>query len=214
MICPVKHFPAPSWHRFLSMLPQIRNYAAGRFRHLKPEAQEEAIQETIANALVAFARLAELGKIDLAYPTVLARFAVAQIRSGRKVGGTLNVHDASSEYAQRKKGFHLERLDQFDADENQWQEAVVQDTRSAPVSETACFRIDFSTWLRSLPWRHRRIASVLALGHSTSDVAASFDVTPGRISQLRRELAESWKQFHGETVLSSTIPDSSAIPAA
>jgi hypothetical protein len=43
------------------------------------------IQESVANCLVAYVRLVERGKEDLAYPTVLAMFAVKQIRDGRRV---------------------------------------------------------------------------------------------------------------------------------
>ena len=50
--------PTPSWHqRFLAMLPAIETHARLVFRHLGPEAREDAVQETIANALVAFVRL-------------------------------------------------------------------------------------------------------------------------------------------------------------
>ena len=36
-----------------------------------------------------------------AYPSVLARCAVAQIKDGRLVGGRMNVKDVSSPYCQR-----------------------------------------------------------------------------------------------------------------
>src|SRR3972149_3760247 len=67
--------PPPDWHpQFLAMLPVIGNYADHAFRHLDPEGREDAVHEVLANAVVAFARLVELGKPHLAYPTVLARF--------------------------------------------------------------------------------------------------------------------------------------------
>jgi hypothetical protein len=180
------------------MLPKITDYAAIAFRHLSPEAREEAIQEAIANAVVAYARLIQLKKEDLAYPTVLARYAVAQIRDGRRVGNHLNIKDVLSEYAQKQKDFHVERLDRFNDEENTWKEAVVQDTRSAPVPEIVSFRVDFSEWLENLSRRDRRLAAILALNHRTTDVAKMFMLSPGRISQMRRELADSWKEFHGE----------------
>lgn len=180
------------------MAPQIANHARIAFRHLAPEARQEAVQECIANALVAFARLVQLHKADIAYPTVLARFAVAQVRDGRRVGGHLNCCDVSSPYCQRQKGVVMERLDHFDEEENAWREAVVQDTRSAPVSEIVAFRCDFSDWLKRLPRRNRRIAEFLALGNRTSNTARKFRVSEGRVSQLRRELAESWQQFQSE----------------
>ena len=203
MIAPVKKScrknSVPAWHAgFLAMLPAIVTHARICFRRLDPEAREETIQEVIANALVAYTRLYALGKVDLAYPTVLARFAVAQVNGGRKVGNRLNVREVLSKYAQRSKGFVVERLDHFDDEENAWKQAVIQDTRTAPVPDIVSFGVDFSDWLRRLPRRDRRIAESLALGNRTRDVAKRFDVSAGRISQLRRELAKSWRTFVGE----------------
>jgi hypothetical protein len=36
------------------------------------------------------------------------------------------------------------------------------------------------------------------MGNGTTDVAKRFKLRAGRISQLRRELAESWRRFVGE----------------
>ena len=93
----------------------------------------------------------------------------------------------------------LSHKDHFDEEENAWQEAVVQDTRATPVFDIVAFRVDFADWLASLSRRDRRIAESLALGNRTTDVAKRFNVCAGRVSQLRRELAESWRQFVGET---------------
>ena len=71
------------------------------------------------------------------------------------------------------------------------------DTRTAPVPDIVAFRCDFPAWLNTLSRRDRRIAEILALGHRTREVAKRFDVSAGRISQLRRELAESWREFTG-----------------
>ena len=188
----------PAWHAtFVQMLPAIARHARIAFRHLRPEAREEAIQEVVCNACAATARLAELNKLALAYPTVLARYGVAQVRGGRMTGGHLNCKDISSPYCQRLKSIVVQRLDHFDEEEGQWKEAVVQDTRTAPVPEIVAFRCDFGDWLKSLRCRDRRIAEHLALGNRTQDVAKRFKVSAGRVSQLRRELAESWRQFTG-----------------
>ena len=191
--------PVPAWHRgFLKLLPRIILHARVSFRRLDPEAKAEAIQNCIANAMIAYARLFELGKVDLAYAGVLSRYAVSQTREGRIVGNRMNARDVSSSYAQGKKGIVVERLDHFDAQENAWQEAVVQDTRSAPVPDTVAFRVDFRAWLARLPRRDRRVAKLLVLGHRTLDAARKFNVTEARIAQLRRELADSWTAFRGE----------------
>jgi len=203
MIAPLKRprsqASVPAWHAgFLAMLPVIHAYARGAFAHLNPEARQDMIQEVVANALVAFVRLYQQGRVALAYPTVLARYGVAQVRDGRRVGAKLNIKDPLSRYCQKRKGVVVERLDVFDEEENAWAEAVVQDTRTATVPDIVAFRCDFADWLASLCRRDRRIAESLAIGNRTSDVAKRFDVSPGRISQLRRGLAGSWREFVGE----------------
>ena len=59
-------------------------------------------------------------------------------------------------------------------------------------------RIDFSDWLDSLKRRDRRVAEFLATGETTTVAARKFKVSAGRISQLRKELAQSWRRFVGE----------------
>ena len=190
--------PRPSWHNaFLGMLPQILTHAKCAFSFLKPEARSEAVQEVVANACQAYARLVELGKTDIAYPIALARYGVRQARDHRKVGGHLNIKDILSRYCQTRKGIIVERLDKFNHAENAWEEVLVEDKHCGPA-QVAASRIDFDTWLKSLPVRHRKIAQFLSLGSRTSEAARRFRVSNGRISQLRRELAESWRKFVGD----------------
>ena len=190
----------PAWHaRFLEMLPAIVQYARISFRHLGPEARAEAVQEVVCNTCCAVARLAELDKLDLAYPSVLARFGVAQVKDGRKTGSKLNCRDVLSPYCQRLKHVTVERLDRFDEEEDQWREAVVEDHRAGPA-ETAAARLDIADWFAGLPRRKRRIAQTLASGETTKQAARKFRVSPGRISQTRRELERAWQDFQGEAV--------------
>ena len=188
----------PAWHAaFEALLPLINTHAKVAFRYLGPEAREEAIQEVICNACCAYARLVELNKTALAYPSALARFGVAQTREGRKVGGKLNNRDVSSEYCQRQKDLIVERLDKFDMEENSWQEILVEDRRAGPA-EVATARVDFTTWLQVLPRRLRKIATFLANGETTTSAAKRFHVSQGRISQIRKELCLAWHRFQGD----------------
>jgi len=185
----------PIWHKeFVAMMPIIENHARIAFRYLGREARQEAVQETLCNACVAFSRLVAQGKADLAYPTVLARYGVAQVRSGRKVGCRLNIRDVLSPYCQRRKNFTVERLDKFDDEENAWQEVVVEDRYAGPA-EVASTRLDFAAWLEELPKRLRKIALFLAAGETTSAAARRFRRSQGRISQIRRQLYEAWHQY-------------------
>ncbi len=192
---------APAWHAaFLAMLPSIRRQAHITFRKVCPELRHDLIEEVIANCFTAYARLVELGQEDFAFPSALARFAVAQIRVGRRVGNHLRIRDVMSGYAQHRKGFQVQRLDYFDAEENCWQETLVEDKRATPPEIAAC-RIDFSSWLRRLPRQRRKIALALAGGETTTEAAKTFGVTAARISQLRQWLKESWDAFQGELKL-------------
>jgi len=189
--------PSPRWHRaFLAMLPRIIGHARLAFAYLKPEARAEAVQEVVSNALRAFVRLVELGKADVAYASPLARYGVAQVRDGRKVGASLNIRDVLSPHCQRQKNVIVERLEHFDEEENDWSEAIVED-RTAGPADIARVRCDFSDWLATLSRRNRRIAGYLSLGNSTSAVAKRFRISPGRISQLRRQFYDSWQAFCG-----------------
>lgn len=202
MIAPVKPIcrnkALIAWHSaLLNMLPAVRRQAGSAFRHLRAEAREEAVAEVVANVCCAVARLSETGKLDVAYPSVLAGYAICQTKEGRKVGGKLNVRDVLSRYCQRRKCVTVERLDTFDDSDGCWREAIVEDRRAGP-GETARVRLDLSAWLHGLPRRKRRIAEFLALGHRTSDAARKFNLSPARIAQLRGELARSWREFVGD----------------
>jgi hypothetical protein len=189
----------PAWHaKLLAMLPTIIRYAKRTFRSYDPEARQEALQNVVANTTAAVAGLAKRGKLDLAYPTVLAKFGIRQTLDHRKTGSSQNIKDVLSKYCQEHKGVMVERLDKFNEQEDCWKEAVMQDTRSLPVPEVVAFRVDFKDWLKSLAPRDRKLAQYLSLGNRTADAARRFKVTPSRIAHLRRELAESWRRFVGD----------------
>jgi hypothetical protein len=209
MIAPAKPRPrkpkAARWHeRFLEMLPAIRRYAKMAFWKLDAEAREELVAESVANALIAYRRLVDRGKADLAYPTPLAMYGVRQVKAGRRVGGRLNVRDVTSRHCQLAKGVRVGRLDHFDRIEQQWMEILIEDRRAGPA-EVAATRIDFADWLNGLSERQRRIAQVLATGESTVAAARQFAVSGARISQMRQELKASWEAFQGQPPQSSAV---------
>ena len=183
---------------YAKMVPSIKRYARAAFRFLNPEEKEERVQNVLANTWEALVGLARRGKLDQAFPSILAKFACKQTRDHRITGGHLNIKDILSKYCQDCKGVKVERLDRFNEEDGCWEEAVVQDTRNAPVPDIVAFRCDFADWLKSLKRRDRRIAEFLSLGHRTDDAARKFKVSAGRISQLRRELAENWRKFVGD----------------
>ena len=182
---------------FLRLLPLIRRHARASFRSLDPEARDEAVQETVANAFVAYKRLVDRDRSHVIAALPLARYAVAQIRTGRRVGGSLNIRDVSSPYCQHRQGVLLERLDRVVESEGVWVEVLVEDPSCTPA-DIAAIRLDFQSWLASLPERHRQIAEVLSTGEGRSVVAQLFEVSSARISQLRAHFKATWLAFQGE----------------
>jgi hypothetical protein len=192
---------------FLALLPQIRNYVVPAFRRLREADRDDAIQNAISHAFVMFVRLRKRNRADLVFPTVLARFGVGHAREGRSFGTPVNSRDVTSKSAQLRRGFPVAQLDQYVCKTRRWLEAVVEDHRTA-VADQAAFRIDFPDWLSRLTVRNRRIAESLADGNSTNAVARQFRVSAARIAQIRRELRDSWEEFHeGLAFVGTSSPD-------
>jgi hypothetical protein len=179
---------------FLRLLPTIRRAANFAFRGRSWSDRQDLVDEVIGHALVAFCRLVARGNTQIAYGTSLAAFAVKRVLDGRRVGTPDNACDVSSAYCRRRKGIRIQRLEEFDPRSGRWQELVVEDRRATPC-ELAITRLDVEDWFQKLPKPKRQLAKCLAIGESTDEVAKRFNLSPGRISQLRRELQQSWEDF-------------------
>jgi DNA-directed RNA polymerase specialized sigma24 family protein len=187
-----------NWHQtFLAMLPKIQKHASYMFRELKGDHREEAIQDAICNACLAFARLVDQGRAEAATWSSLARYAVAQVRDGRRVGTSLNIKDVCSQHCQQRKGIAVTNLSRWDDQNEEWKEMIVEDPHSTPA-DVAAFRIDFREWLKTLNPRNRKVVLKLSEGESPQVVARLFKISAARVSQLRRELSEAWYEFQGE----------------
>jgi hypothetical protein len=178
---------------FAALLPGIGRQLHYDFSRLGREAAEEAVQEGIANCLQAFVRLQQQNRAEDAKASSLARFAARQVRSGRTVGSRLNSHDPLSRYAQIKNGLRVNRFESAELSHS-IEEALVD--RRTSIPQRVALRIDLPSWLGTLSRNLQRIASDLALGFSTGEVAAKYGLTAGRVSQIRRELYKSWHEFH------------------
>ena len=191
--CPVAPVSTNWQASFLALLPAIQRQARQELRRIRASERDEALQATVSYAAVMFARLVELGKTHLAYAAPLARYGLRQYRAGRIVGARMNARDVGSRRCRQRQGCIVERLDD-------WKEALTETRRTTPA-ELAALRMDFGAWLETLTPRDRKLASVLAQGEQTSGVAKMFRITAGRVSQLRRELYDSWQRFLGEPEL-------------
>ena len=143
------------------MLPVVRRHAKIAFRHLDPEAREEAVQEVVCNACCAVARLAELGKLEPGLPDCagpLRRGAGPRWPQGGLPPELQGRFERNT--CQRRKEITVERLDRYDREADEWQEILVEDRHVGPA-ETAAARIDVGDWMETLPPRDRQIAEAL-----------------------------------------------------
>ena len=178
---------------FVAMLPKIEQKLRLAFCRLQPEAREDAIEEAVVHSLLAYVRLHEQGRAEVATPSSLAWYSSHQVKCGRPAAGRMNGKDPMSRYAQIGNGI------QTDRQPNNWIDAIVEDKRAAVANQVAA-KMDFGAWFATLPQRMKEIAKDLAFGCSTSEVGKKYGLTPGRISQLRRMLEESWAAFQQEAV--------------
>ena len=208
--CPL---PPDDHSTFLALvLPKIEVHARIAFNHVRcPATRADKVAECVALAWRWYARLNERGK-DVTQFVMVFVFPVARaVKSGRRVAGTEKAGDVLSEQAQRRHGFTVERLPASSAAAHEvsyadphcqrrhdaWEERL-QDNTVTPPDEQAAFRIDFAAWLKTLTPRERRIIRAMTQNERTKDLAEKFDVSPGRISQQRREFCEGWQRFCGD----------------
>lgn len=118
-------------------------------------------------------------------PTSIAFVAVKRIRVGRQ-------------FKQSIRSITSEKIDKR-SKRPEFQQAQLHDIAAVDAlpSESVPGWIDYQVWLASYDERKRGIAEALSLGGTTQEVARQFDVSQGRISQMRREFKRDWEQFKG-----------------
>jgi len=182
---------------FLAAMPRIVRHARCYYRHTRcPHKKADCIAEVVSLCWKWWLRLmAERGKDPSKFVSVLATFAARAVRSGRRLCGQLNAKDAMSEVAQQRHGFSVGKLPDFSTlNVNPLAEALTDNTQSA-VPDQVQFRCDFPEWLGTHTERNRKIVVEMAQGERTKALARRFKLNPPRVSQLRRELADSWDLF-------------------
>jgi DNA-directed RNA polymerase specialized sigma24 family protein len=191
---------------FLCCLPDIERYAAHVFRHCRPDDRDDLISETVARMWLSFIRLSGRGKDPRRVFRPLLRFCVLGIKDDRRVGGRRNSRELC--HRARRDGLRILSLDSRHDVSGPPLREILAESRAFSPAETAAARLDIEAWLRRQTRRNRSIANLLALGESTSSVAKRFRLSCARISQLRRELKQSWDEFQG------SVHDRSALVAA
>jgi hypothetical protein len=197
---------------FLTLLPRVELHGNIFFRHVRcPHKKADAIQEMSALAWKWFLRLHERGKDPADFLTGFVSLLARAVNSGRRLAGMAKAKDVLNAATQRGHGFHVERLPSCTQASHERLYAEVhgqelhdafeerlRDNTITPVPEQVAFRIDWPAWLRTLTGRERRLIRAMALSERTLDLSKQFEVSPARISQLRREFFEGWERFCGQ----------------
>jgi hypothetical protein len=183
-----------TWQQsYIDLLPEIEQKLRFAFCRLDKEAREDAIEEGVVHSLLAYVRLHEHGRAEVATASSLAWYSSRHVKRGRPACGRMNGKDPLSRYGQISNDIVIERQ------RGNWIDAIVQDKRAAVADQVAA-KLDIEAWFTTLTKRTKEIAKDLALGCSTSEVARKHGLTAGRISQLRRLLEESWAKYQQQAV--------------
>ena len=180
---------------FLAILPQLQRHGRIYFRGVRSDRRADLVAETVALAWRWFVRLAERGTDPTRFAVMLACYAARAVKSGRRVTGQESDRDALSPLAQMRRCFVVRTLPEFSTLSGNPLAEALQDNTQSPVADQAAFRLDFPAWLATLGSRNKSIAQDMALGHRTRELADTYGLSPGRVSQLRREFQDAWERF-------------------
>jgi hypothetical protein len=184
---------------FLAILPRIERHARIAFRHLGcPQGRDDAVAEAVALSWAWYLRLVERGKDPADFASTFAGYAAWAVKRGRRVCGQEAGQEVLSPRAQARHGFVVLRLPQHTTLEGSPLEEALLDNMVTPPPDAAAFRIDFPAWLATWSEHDRRLIEGLGLGERTLALADQFGLTPGRISQKRREYKDDWQCFCGD----------------
>jgi DNA-directed RNA polymerase specialized sigma24 family protein len=168
---------------FTAALPTIEKTIKFNLRARRPSDREELVQSARVAAWCAWRSLCARGVDPVAVGiTGIAFNAARSARAGRRYGcGRPGPQSDVMNPRARCDG---------------WERCTLEDYVGSHDDVGA--RLDFASWLDSLPDRKRRVAELLAEGYGTGEVSRECGISPGRVSQLRAELEKSWRTFQGE----------------
>jgi hypothetical protein len=211
-----KASPSPSLAhlhaRFLAILPRIEQHGRIYLRHLYPDRRADAIQEMRALGWQWLLQMQSRGKDPAEFVTAFVTFLARAVNCGRRLTGMPKSKDVLNPRAQRRHCFTVEQLPASlrSSHEHLYSSPIGQelhdeleerlrDNTITPVLDQVQFRIDFPAWLRTLTPRERHMIRRMMRNERTVDLSKRFGVSPGRISQMRRELHDDWSTFCGGT---------------
>ena len=182
-----------------SIMPKVLSHGRVSFRNVRCRHQkEELLAEMTGLCWQWHLRLAQRGKDAAQFPTAIATFAARAVRCGRRLAGMDRAKDVLSPQAQQRQGFAVGKLPDCSGLSGSALEEALHDNTRTPPDEQCAFRIDFPAWRATHAERDRRLLDDLMLGERTLEVAGKYGLSPGRVSQLRREFLLGWRLYISE----------------
>ena len=184
--------------KFLKMLPLITMIAKKAFWDYDRDKREDATQSVIVGAFQMFKSLVKRGLMDKAFATPLAWYAIKKHRSGRPGGVKSNSEDVLSERCQILGRADVRGILSYRTRSRYLVEILIYDDRSPdPALDVQC-NLDFESWRNTLDKRDRKMLDTFLAGKTTREIAKKFKISEGRVSQMRRELVNSYRKFVGD----------------
>lgn len=185
---------------FLSVyLPTISDRLAFRFRSLLSEEKAEAVQDATATAWLRFTRAAEAGiawdgvageRVGCATPSGIATFIASHHAMGRRFLGT-HVADPLAPACQgqgRAQVRYLnDRTSDMDTDEAV-SAALLARSHTNPINQVR-IRLDWAAIAARCSQKARQVLALLINGWKTGDIARHLGMSPGRVTQLKGDIA-------------------------
>jgi hypothetical protein len=172
------------------VLPAVERHARKAFRLWPDRKQEDATQEARAIAWRDVLRIMQNHpeRDPLAFPGMIAKCAVKQIRAFRTLAGKQRVKDAMSERARHQRGINIayKSMD------------YLTERHQGDPAEHVAFVIDFQEWRRSLSSTTATIVDELAICNNANEVARTLHIDPRRLKEIRKDAAADYAEWMDE----------------
>ena len=181
--------------QFTRMLPEIQSRASLTFRHLDPEAKEEAVAETVAMCWKNHLQCSLRGKAVGA--SSLAHYAMLGVKSGRSLNGQ-NSTDVLAPRTQILGRVAVESLDHTTQD-GWWDRSdTLEDRRTLERPfERVRIKHDYGAFLAAphVTDQEQRVFELLAEGYRTGEMAQVLNVSAPRVSQIKDAIGRKLSTF-------------------
>ena len=189
----------------------LRGRAEVQFAGCEPERREECVCEVLALVTANVHRAARRGGLHRLSPSTCIHYAGKQVRASRRAAGA-STTDALSESPWLAPAGGVASLDQARdrADKPDWHETLADRAAECP-SDVARRRHDFALLLEGDQVSRHAKAVFLFLARSAgagrqTELAAELFLTPGRITQLKDELAAALRVWDYQGPLTRRSP--------